>query len=318
MDDHAQLGDLYLRQQRFGEAAAEYRAAAKLTPDDGSLYLRLHHADLGARDPEGALAAIRRASELRPDDPDAAGLYGLLAARMGNRPVALSALRRAHQLRPGDSDYALELARQEMDSLDMAGAERDLGAFLKTNPDNGEANRLMALLYKQKPPTPENIQAALALADHARRAMPDSPDVYLLMGQLRLAAGQTGEALQAFQTARSLNPDAEEILSGLVTCYTRLHDAPRAAAAAAELQTLTARRNRQEHLKTAVQRNPADNAARLELARLEEEGGDFPAAAGYLLEARRRAPGDPQAQAALAAFYARHRRQLSSPPSASR
>ncbi len=317
-DDHAQLGDLYLREQRFGEAAAEYRAATKLTPDDGSLYLRLHHAELGAHDPQAALEAIGRASQLRPDDPDAAGLCGLLAARMGNRPIALSALRRAHQLKPEDSDYALELARQEMDSLDMAGAERDLAAFLKAHPDDGEANRLMALLYKQKPPTPENIQAALGLAERARAALPDSPDVYLLLGQLRLAAGQTGEALRAFQTARSLNPNAEEILSGLVICYTRLHDLPRAAAAAAELQTLTARRDREEHLKTAVRRNPADNASRLELAQLEEESGDFPAAAGYFLEAVRRAPGDPQTQAALAAFYARHRRQLSSPPSAPR
>ena len=310
VDDHAQLGDLYLRQQRFGEAAAEYRAAAKLTPDDGSLFLRLHHAELGARDPQAALEAIRRASELRPDDPDAAGLYGLLAARMGNRPVALSALRRAHQLRPEDGDYALELARQEMDSLDMTGAERDLGAFLKANPDNGEANRLMALLYKQKPPTPENIQAALGLADRARQALPDSPDVYLLLGQLRLSAGRTGEALQAFQKARALNPEAEEILSGLVTCYTRLHDTPHAAAAAAELQTLADRRGRLEHLQTAVRRNPADNASRRELARLEEDSGDFPAAASNYLEAVRHAPNDPQARAALAAFYARHRRQI--------
>jgi len=309
-DNYAQLGDLYLRQQRFKEAAAEYQEAVKIVPSDGSLFLRLHHAELGAHDPQAALEAIRRASELRPDDPDAAGLCGLLAARMQDRPVALSALRRAHQLRPGDADYALELARQEMDSLDMAGAERDLAAFLAAHPDDGEANRLMALLYKQKPPSPQNVAAALGLAERARRAMPGSPDVYLLQGQLLLSAGRTREALDAFQRARALNPTAEEILSGLVTCDTRLHDTARAAQAAAELQTLTARRDRQEHLKTAVRRNPADNAARLELAGLEEQSGDFPGAAGYYLEAARRAPGDPKARSALADFYARHRRQI--------
>ena len=312
-DDYAELGDLYLRELRFGEAAAEYKAAAKLTPDDGTLFLRLHHAYLGAHDPQAALEAIRRASELRPDDPDAAGLCGLLAARMQNRPVALSALRRAHAMKPEDSDYTLELARQEMDSLNMTGAERDLEAFLKSNPDSGEANRLMALLYKQKPPTPGNIQAALALADRARQALPDSPDVYLLLGQLRLAAGETEEALTEFQKARTLNPNAMEILSGLVTCYTRLHDPARAAATAAKLQTLTAQRDQQEHLKTSVQRNPADNAARLELARLEEESGDFSAAASDYLAAVRQAPADSVARSALADFYARHKRQLSPP-----
>lgn len=309
-DNYAQLGDLYLSRQRFKEAAAAYQAASKLTPEDSTLFLRLHRAELGARDPQAALGAIRRASELRPDDPDAAGLYGLLAARMQNRPEALSALQRAHQLKPEDADYALELARQEMDSLDMAGAERDLTAFLKTNPGSGEANRLLALLYKQKPPTPENIRAALELAGRARAALPDSPDVYLLLGQLRLSAGQTAGALRAFQTARTFNPNAQEILSGLVTCYTRLHDTARAAATAAELQTLTAQRDLLEHLKTAVKRNPADNASRLALARMEEESGDLPSAAGYYLEAARHAPSDSKAQSALAAFYARHRRQI--------
>jgi cytochrome c-type biogenesis protein CcmH/NrfG len=309
-DNYAQLGDLYLRQLRFPEAVKEYQAAVKLSPNDPVLYLHLHHALLGAHDPEAALAAIRRASQLQPNDADAAGLTGVLAARMQNRPVALSALRRAHQLKPEDMDYALELARQEMDSLDMAGAERDLTAFLKTHPDNGEANRLMALLYKQKPPTPANIQAALKLANRARQALPESPDVYLLLGQLLLSAEQPKEALQAFQTAHTLNPQAPEILSGLVTCYTRLHDPARAAAAAATLQALTARSDRLEHLKTAVRRNPADNVSRLALARLEEESGDFPSAAGDFVEAVRKSPNDPQARAALSAFYARHKQQI--------
>ena len=55
------------------------------------------------------------------------------------------------------------------------------------------------------------------------------------------------------------------------------------------------------------------NAARLELARLEEESGDFSAAASDYLAAVRQAPADSVARSALADFYARHKRQLSPP-----
>ena len=312
-DDYAELGDLYLRELRFKDAAAEYQAAAKLTPDDGTLFLRLHHAYLGAHDPQAALEAIRRASELRPDDPDAAGLCGLLAARMQNRPIALSALRRAHALKPEDQDYLFELARQEINAVDMAAAERDLDTFLKLapnpgDPNNGEANRLLALLYKQKPPTPDNIKTALALAGRACRALPDSPDAFLLLGQLDLNADDTDGALKAFGKAHSLDPGSPEVLSGLVTCYTHRHDTVRAAQAAAALQAATGRRNRVEALKAALRRDPADTASRLELAHLEEEDGALPAAADSYAEAARVAPNDARAQAALSAFYGRHGR----------
>lgn len=318
-EDHAELGDLYLRELRFGEAAAEYRAASKLTPDDGTLYLRLHHAYLGAHDPQAALEAIRRASALRPDDPDAAGLCGLLAARMQNRPVALTALRRAHALKPADQDYLFELARQEINAVNMDAAERDLDEFLKLAPnagdtDNGEANRLLALLYKQKPPTPDNIKTALTLAGRACRALPDSPDAFLLLGQLDLNADDTAGALKAFGKAHALAPSSPEVLSGLITCYTRRHDTVRAAQAAALLQAAAARRDRAEVLKAVLRRDPADTASRLRLARLEEEGGILPAAAEDYAEAARLAPRDARARAALPAFYGRHRPAM--PPSA--
>ena len=305
-DDYAQLGDLYLGQQRFPEAAAQYQAAAKLSPRDGTLFLRLTRAQLGAHKPVEALDAARKAMALRPDDPDAAGVCGMIAVKLQNRPVALTALRRAHQLKPDDGDWTLELARQEMNALDMTGSERELTAYLKTHPDDGEANRLMALLYKQKPPTPANVRAGLALAERACRLMPDSPDAFLLLGQLYLSADQIPEALKAFQTAQSLHPDAAEILSGLVTCYSRLHDTARAAQAAATLQTMNAQSDRIEHLKTTLGLRPTDVAVRLELARLEEDSGDVPAAQDNYAQAEHQAPDDPRVRAALAALRRRH------------
>ena len=244
---------------------------------------------------------------LRPDDPDAAGVCGMIASKLNNSPLALTYLRRAHQLKPDDANWTLALARQELDALDLVGAERELTAYLKARPDDGEANRLMALLYKQKPPTPDNVRAGVALAEKACRLMPDSPDAFLVLGQIRLSADQIPEALKAFQTAYSFNPVATQILNGLVTCYSRLHDTARAARFAAELNTVSARLDRIEHLRTILKKDHGDLTGRLELARLEEENGNFPAAQGDYDEAERQAPNDPRVRAALAAPDRRHR-----------
>lgn len=307
-DNYALLGDLYLHSQRFPEAIAQYQNALKLTPQDGYLYIRLYWAQLGAHQNAAALTSARRGTELLPDSADAAGLYGIFAARRGDRPAALRALRRAHALKPDDQDFLRELAREEMDSLDMAGAEREVRALLKLNPNDGEANRLLGLLYKQKPPTPENVQTGLELARRAVAALPDSPDTHLLLGQLTLNAQKPAEALAEFQKAQTLNPNSQEILSGLVTCYTQLHQPAKAAKAAATLQTATMRRNEIEHLQNTIQIDPTDNVSRLTLARLKEESGNLDGAADDYLEAVRRAPNDPRAQAALALFYRHHRK----------
>ena len=305
-DDYAQLGDLYLHHQRFSEAVTEYQSALRLTPQDGYLFVRLYWAQLGAHRMADALVSARRAAEILPDNGDVAGLYGMLAARRGDRPAALRALRRAHALRPADQNFLRELARQEMDSLDMAGAERDVRALLAQNPSDGEANRLLGLLYKQKPPTPENMKTALTLARRAVAAQPDSPDTHLLLGQLTLNVGSPAGALAEFQKAQALNPDSQEVLSGIVTSETQLHQPALAAQTAAILQRVTSRRNQIEHLKTTVQINPADTASRLTLARLEEDSGNLTAAAEDYEEMIRRTPADPRVQAARTAFYRRH------------
>ena len=76
--------------------------------------------------------------------------------------------------------------------------------------------------------------------------MPDNPDVYLLLGQVHLAAGRPKEALAEFQHGQRLRPDSVEIVNGLVTCYARLGDMAHAAQAAAVVQTLTTRRRQMQ------------------------------------------------------------------------
>ena len=144
------LGDLCMQQKRFPEAAANYSAATRLAPGDGTLFFKLHFAALGAGDVPAARAAAKRAAELLPDDADAVGQYGLLESRHDNIPAALSALRRAHALRPDDPDFFHELVFREMNVGDYPAAEQFLGPWLQAHPQDAWACHLMAVVYGKK------------------------------------------------------------------------------------------------------------------------------------------------------------------------
>lgn len=303
---YGQLGDLYLQQKRYREAAQEYEAAAKITPDDGTLFLRLNRAELGDQNPKAALAASKRAAQLRPDDSDAWGLYGLVAVKVNDEGTALAALSRALNLRPNDPDYLLPLVRVKIDRLDMDGAEHDLAPYAQIHPNDPEACFLMATLINQKPHTPENVRAALDYARRAQAGLPDDRRVVSLLGDILMNANRPAEALPFFQAGLRQAPNAEPMLQGLVTCYTRLSQPQKAAPFAAQLQAITIRRQTIEHVKELVAFSPSSIETRLHLAHLQEEDGDFDDAATSYQKAARQSPRDPRARPALAAFYRRH------------
>ena len=303
-----QLGDLYLAQKRFPEAVAAYTKAATLAPTDGTLFLRLNRADLAVGDVKGAEAAAKRAADLRPDDPDAVGLYGMLENRQNNPAAALAALRRAHALRPEDRDYLLGLVNLEIQAVTLGPAEQDLTPYLQTHPTDAWACHLMGVIWELKSHTPAGWQTALAYEQRAQQGLPDDPRVCLTLGDLYLSLDRPADGLAAFQTGRRLLPNSEAMLHGLIQADNRLGDHKAAAQTAADLQRVAARHQRIPFLRERLALDPTDVASGLALARLEEEEGDDGTSRGLLTDLLRRAPRDPRLHRALAGFYLRHHR----------
>src|SRR5262249_41612356 len=146
-----QLGDYYARERQFLLAQECYASATRLAPRKWSLWVKLAAAERELGHGDAARAAARRAAELRPDNADAVGLYGLLLADGHTRPAALAMLRRAHRLSPDDRQYFLAMAKTELDSMDYAGVERDLSPYLQSDPADSEACYMMAAVFNQKP-----------------------------------------------------------------------------------------------------------------------------------------------------------------------
>jgi len=304
-DNRAQLGDLYSALGRFRDAAGQYQDAIKLTPQDGSLFLRLARADEAGGEDEAALKPAERAAALRPEDAEAQGNFGVLAAKLNRPELALPPLTRAHSLSRDDADILIYLVRVEFQMHDLSGAERDLTPFVGRHPDNAEACYLMASLLHQKPQTAASTQTALDYAQRAHAASPHNEQACVLLGQLYLEAQNPSGALPLFQQAQQTAPFSQDVLHGLVTCYTRLGRPALAAHAAADLKATVSRRTQLSLLQDRLHLHPDDTAAALDAAHLEEENKELPLARTYYRQAVRYAPQDARARAALDAFLQR-------------
>ena len=302
---YEKLGDLGLQVGDYPDAAASYAAAARLSPRDGTLFLRLARAQQSAGDLPAAAASALRATQLRPDDGGAWSLYAFLENQLKDLPAALAALRRARQLRPDDRDDLLALANLEMDVPDMAAAERDLTPWLKAHPDDIEACYRMGVVYSWKPRTPDNVRIGTGYAERVVATRPRDPRPYALLGQFYLDAGRPQDALRTYLAIAPLQANDEDILHGLVECYTRLGQSRQATAAATRLNAVTARRDRIKHLEFIARLNPSDIGSGLELARLQEEDGQLDPAEATYRRLVRAAPHDPRTRPALATFYRR-------------
>jgi arylsulfatase A-like enzyme/Flp pilus assembly protein TadD len=152
-------------------------------------------------DIEGALALVRENIRQRPDTPLAYLHLAYLERARGNLAGAVAAARRAFELRPLDAEsvslYAVYLteagrAKEAADVLEpyMTAVQPDLDVLTA---------RGMALASLGRG------DEALATFERARTADPSSPKVLVNIGTIYLMAGDRGRARQAFEAALDID-----------------------------------------------------------------------------------------------------------------
>src|SRR5205809_575471 len=91
-----------------------------------AMWVTLRIGSARARTESGDLAAVNRALQVAPSDPEARTVRGLLLARYGEYSDAAKELERATELRPRDYYLWLELGMTRDQLGDQDGAERAL------------------------------------------------------------------------------------------------------------------------------------------------------------------------------------------------
>jgi tetratricopeptide (TPR) repeat protein len=153
--------------------------------------------------PADALAEVRRALAMNPNDPDALEIEGLCRLRLGEPLEALGPLGRAIAAQPeaAHAHYLYGFALREAGRLQEAADP--LATALRLAPDEPVYLRALAELYADL----RRYEEALPLARRATEVGPHRAANHVTFGYVASAAGRKEEARRAYETAVALDPN---------------------------------------------------------------------------------------------------------------
>lgn len=208
-----EVGDIFALQTEISKAIAQ-QLRAKISPREKAAIEQQGTSDVIA----STLYAEARRLEGWTTTLRAIELLEQAVARDPNFALAYCELVKCH--------VYLYFGSEEHTPARLGAAEAALQAALRLQPDSGEV-RLAAATY-----------AFLGLSDYdraraevelARRSLPNSPDVYRLIGQLDRRQGRWNESLRNFERAAELEPRSYEYITPLAVTEHWLRNYPKAA-----------------------------------------------------------------------------------------
>jgi tetratricopeptide (TPR) repeat protein len=190
--DHADIGTLIgmVHAGRLPEAEARAMALLRAQPEAGMLWKILSVTLL--RQGKDALAALRRAAELLPQDAEAHANLGSELRARGEWEVALASLRRSLAFEPRNPDVLSE----------AADAERALG----------------------------RPREAVPLYERALQLDPRRREAHNNLGNAFLELNQAAAAVRCYRQALTLRPDDAQVLCNLANALRQLGESEEAIA----------------------------------------------------------------------------------------
>ncbi len=153
---HFRLGRALLleshSEQALNDAATEFRNELKLSPEDSACYFQLGQIAQVQGKPETAIPEFERALALSPDFVHALIALGKLESQRKQYPRAIDLLTRATRLQPANetAHYALMTTYRDFGQMDKAGVEKATLDRLQKPPE-GEFTEFLKKLG-EKPP----------------------------------------------------------------------------------------------------------------------------------------------------------------------
>lgn len=253
-DVHVIRATAYGRQGMLLNAAAEYKAALKFTPDDGALHLGLGNTLFAERQYHDAIDELEIAAK---DSPDSAAVFAMLArcyANLGNRDRTLQNVSLAEKrAEPGTAPVGGSESTQSqiyvytgeaLNTLgDHAAAMERFRKALAATPSDRVSVRLAIAQLMAEQGHSEDAERQIALAQMEGEAGDTSPP----SGRQFVAAADVFRSMHDYelsqtylQRAKAAGAPDSEVRIGLANNYLALGDTTRAQA---ELAAISAARD---------------------------------------------------------------------------
>ena len=197
----------YLNTHQFERAAAECRRALAVDPDNAFIHANLGFALRGLKDLDGAESEARLAASLDPENWPPLFLLAQVAMDRGQNTEAEGFLLEALRLAPHEAFLLRTYAQLMFKTGHLEKAEALITASLKQDPENSDAQSLLALIHS------ERNRGSTAI-DHGRRGLqlePDSDVPHASIGVAYLQSGRPFKARHHLREALRLDPSDDGI-----------------------------------------------------------------------------------------------------------
>jgi len=142
------LADIYMEQQRWPEAAGQYRAMLDAAPEDVSVHALLGNALVRQNAFDEAIRHYEQYLDVEPNDGLAVSGLAIALSAVGRTNEGLEAFRRAVSLAPGQSRPHQNLARALADAGRLDEARAEAAEAVRLAPDDPAALALYEALKK--------------------------------------------------------------------------------------------------------------------------------------------------------------------------
>jgi len=199
------LMNVYLAQKQIDLAVAAANAQLAKVPDSSAF-----HDLLGTtlfndqKDMKGAEAEFKRAAELDKNNSDALVKLGQVQAAEGSADQAIATYQQSLNNNPREVRFYILIGELFESKRDREKAKQMYQKALEIQPENALASNNLARVMLQQG---ENVDVALAMAQTARRGMPDSPASADTLGWAYYQKGIYNTAIDLFKEALKKNPD---------------------------------------------------------------------------------------------------------------
>jgi tetratricopeptide (TPR) repeat protein len=220
------LGDAYLKKGDVDQAEKSYLAAINEQSKNADALLGLARVSQSRGNTNAALEYLRGAKELLGDSPDRLYKFAVAAFGLKLSDDAIWALKRAIELRSDEPSYFLVLGiiQLSLKKPDLQDAEESFRESLKRQPDNAQAQlHLGYVLLKQK----KNSDARVWLEKSIQKQT-SSPEAFYYLGLIAQEENENERAIELFKKAIQLAPAFANAHIALGALYLSLKNYPRA------------------------------------------------------------------------------------------
>ena len=227
-EPQSNLGYAYARKKDFARAAAAYRKATMLKPNDGQTFINLGITlqSLGRLDE--AAQAIRTGIAHNTGDRAAHAALGSIEVQRKNYAGAVPILETARKLDPSNYGILVNLAfaYSKTDRLTEGAAIYGLAADLAASGAEGAPRGDMTARYNQGVllGLAKNAEGALAAYEKVLKVNPRYLDALLNAGSLHFSQSNYSDAAVRFRTATELDGTSHTAWLNLGTAYQKQND----------------------------------------------------------------------------------------------